>query len=35
MEKLILLSATALACAVSFGAIRAVTPDMWGGKTNS
>ena len=34
MKKLILLSATALACAVSFGAIRAVTPTAWNGDPN-
>ena len=35
MKKLILLSATTLACAVSFGAIRAVTPTQWDGKPDS
>ena len=34
MKKLILLSATALACAASFGAIRAVTPTAWNGDPN-
>ena len=34
MKKLILLSATAFACAVSFGAIRAVTPTAWNGDPN-
>ena len=34
MKKLILLSATTLACAASFGAIRAVTPTAWNGDPN-
>ena len=34
MKKLILLSATAFACAASFGAIRAVTPTAWNGDPN-
>ena len=34
MKKLILLFATALACAASFGAIRAVTPTAWNGDPN-
>ena len=35
MKKLILLSTATLACAASFGAIRAVSHDMWGGKPDS
>ena len=34
MKKLILLSATTFACAMSFGAIRAVTPTAWDGNPN-
>ena len=34
MKKLIFLSATTLVCAVSFGAIRAVTPTAWNGDPN-
>ena len=34
MSKVLLSSVAALAAFTSFGAIRAVTPDMWGGNTN-
>ena len=34
MKKLILLTATTLVCAASFGAIRAVTPTAWNGDPN-
>jgi len=35
MKKLMIVTSVATAAANSFGAIRAVTPDMRGGNTNS